>query len=336
MTNVGFGNLARHVMMQTQMTSVKGNMDRLSLELASGLKSDVGQSVGGDFQMLNDINRQLTVLDSYDHSVLDARMFTDTMQITLDRVQTMSADLSADLITTAANGTGSAAATASDAAMQDFDTLISSLNGRTGDKSLFAGAAVDGAASISADEMMTHLSAAVAGAGTVSDVITAVDDWFMSPGGGFETVGYLGSSDYLSPFQLSESQSASAEIKADDEELRILMRDMATAAIANDPGLALSPEEKLELLDTAGQSLLSNQDALTHTRAGLGYAEERIEIAETQNASSRTALTMAHNDIVTVDSTEVAGQFQAAQYQLEMIYTVTARLNSMSLMDYMR
>lgn len=336
MTITGYGTLARHVAMQMQMTSVKGDLDRLSLELASGLKSDIADSVGGDFQMLNDITRQLNVLNSYDQAVKDAQLFTDTMQTTMDRIQTMSADLSADLMTVSAGGVGDSAATASDAARQDFDTLISALNIRSGDKSLFAGAAVDSAATISAEDMMTHLSAAVAGAATVNDVITIVDDWFMSSGGGFETVGYLGSADYMSEFRLNEEQSASAEIKADDPEIRLLMRDMALASIANDPGLALTSNEKLELLGVASESLLSNQDAVTQARAGLGYAEERIEVAATANAATRTSLSMTQNEIVAVDSTEVAGKFQAAQYQLEMIYTVTSRLHSLSLMDYMR
>ncbi|TCL01429.1 flagellar hook-associated protein 3 FlgL [Shimia isoporae] len=336
MTINGFGNLARHVMMQTQMTSVKGEMDRLGQELASGLKSDVGASLGGDFKALNDINRQLTVLDSYDHALMDAKLFTSTMQTTLDRVQSLTQDLSAALISTASSGVGDSATTASKAAMDDFSTLVHSLNGRSGDKTMFAGAANDGPATISAEEMMTHLSAAVAGAATVNDVIAAVDDWFMAPGGGFETVGYLGSADPLSPFQLNEDASATVDIKADDDAIRALMRDTALAAIANDPGLGLNSADKLELLDTAGKRLLGSQDALTQTRSSLGYAEQKIGISETQNAATRTSLTMARNEITTVDSTEVAGQFQAAQYQLEMVYTITARLNSMSLMDYMR
>lgn len=266
MTITGYGTLARHVAMQTQMTSVKSDLDRLSLELASGLKSDIADSVGGDFQMLNDITRQLNVLGSYDQAVKDAQLFTDTMQTTMDRIQTMSADLSADLMTVSAGGVGDSAATASDTARQDFDTLISALNIRSGDKSLFAGAAVDGAATISAEDMMTHLSAAVAGAATVNDVITIVDDWFMSAGGGIETVGYLGSTDYMSKFRLNEETSASAEIKADDPEIRLLMRDMALASIANDPGLALTSNKKLELLGVASESLLSNQDAVTQAR----------------------------------------------------------------------
>ncbi|WP_270725540.1 flagellin [Shimia sp. Alg240-R146] len=336
MSIAGFGTLAQHLAMQRQMTSVKDDFNRLGQELASGLKSDIGSSVGGDFRALNDIERQLTVLDSYDQSTLDAKLFTGAMQTTLDRLHSMSSNLSESLITTASSGTGGSATTVSDLAMQDFETMVAALNGRSGDKSMFAGAATDGAATISATDMMTHLSAAVAGSATVNDVITAIDDWFMAPGGGFETVGYLGSANQLSPFQLSETESTSVQIKADNAEIRQLLRDTAIAAIANDPGLGLNNTDKLELLDTAGKAMLANQDAIIQTRANLGYSEERIEIAAAGNAASRASFSMAKNDIVTVDTTEVAGQYQAVQVQLEMVYTITARLNSMSLMDYMR
>ena len=139
----------------------------------------------------------------------------------------------------------------------------------------------------------------------------------------------------LSDFQLNEEISAGAEIKADDQELRLVMRDMALAALADDAALGLSSSDQLEIMEYAGLSLLSNQDALTQMRSGLGYTESRIEYAETENAATRTSLSIAHTEIVAVDSTEVASQFQAVEYQLEMVYAITARLNSMSLMDYM-
>ncbi|KPA20351.1 flagellar hook-associated protein FlgL [Shimia sp. SK013] len=335
MAVAGLGTLARHLAMQNQMTSVKSDFNRLGQELASGLKSDIGASVGGDFRALNDIERQLTVLDSYDQSTLDAKLFTGAMQANLDRLHSMSANLANSLITTVSSGTAGAATTASDMAMQDFESMVDTLNGRSADKSLFAGAATDGAATIPASEMMTHLSAAVAGSVTMTDVITAIDDWFMAPGGGFETVGYLGSANQISPFQLSETESTSVQIKADNEEIRQLLRDTAIAAIANDPGLALNSTDKLALLDTSGKAMLTNQDAIIQSRANLGYSEERIEIAATGNAASRASFSIARNDIATVDATEVAAEFQAVQLQLEMVYTITARLNSMSFMDYM-
>jgi flagellar hook-associated protein 3 FlgL len=332
----GFSNLAQHMMLSNQTTSTKNDLDRLAFELASGRKADLGASLGGDFRMLNDVESQLTVLNSYDQATIDASVFTTSMQTTLDRMQGISSDLSTALISTTSSGAAETLDTVSDRAKQDFESMVNALNGRIGDKSIFAGAATDGAATISADQMMSHLSTAVAGAVTVNDIITAVDDWFMAPGGGYETVGYIGSTNDLAPFKLNEDESAAVEIKADDMEIRQLLRDTALAAIANDSGLALNSTEKLQLLDTASTDLLTNQNELTHLRADLGYSEERIEAAGARNAATRTSLSMVQNDLVSADATDVAGQLHATQVQLELVYTITARLNDLSLMDYMR
>lgn len=329
------GDLAQHMMLNNHTTSTKNDLNRLAEELASGRKADISAALKGDFSLLADIERQLTVMESYDIVSKDAQVFTDAAQTTLEKIQSNSSALAKSLVTASVAGLEAPLDAVVTEAGDDFDALIGALNTSVGGSSLFAGTATDRGATISAADMMAQLSAAVAGSATISDIITTVDDWFMAAGGGFETTGYVGSANDLSPFRLSETETAEFTVRADDTELRALMRDTALAALAGDAGLALNAVEKKQLVSHAGEALLTQQDDLTNLRADLGFEQARIDDAATNSAAQQTSLSMAKNDLVSSDPVEIAGQLQAVETQLEMIYTVTARLSKLSLVNYL-
>ncbi len=330
------GDMAQHMMLRRQTTSVKSDLDRLANELGSGMKSDVARYVQGDFSMLAGVERQLTVLDGYSTAAVDARIFTETAQAVLGQVHTLSGDLGADLLSATQSGLAATVDSVANSAANDFDAIVNALNGRASNRTLFGGTSTGGAALISPNDMMTQLSAAVAGALTISDIVAAVDDYFMTPGGGFETNAYLGNQNDLAPFRLGDTETAHFNIRADDTEMREVMRDTALGALVNDAGLNLDAIEKKQLMQIAGERLLTGQDSLIRVQADLGFNQERIETAETNISAQRSSLQMTQNEFLTVDSADVAGKLQAVQVQLEMVYTITARLSQLSLANYLR
>lgn len=158
----------------------------------------------------------------------------------------------------------------------------------------------------------------------------------MAPGGGFETGAYLGSANDLAPMRLNDNQAAEFNFRADSTELREAMRDTALAALALDPGLNLTFDEQKHLLRTASESLLTGQDNLTTVRADIGFNQERVENAMAENSLSRSSMLMTQSDLLSADQTDVAGKLQAVQVQLEMVYTITARLSQLTLANYVR
>ena len=336
MTITSIGDMAQHMMNSLRTTTVKNDLNRLAYELGSGLKADVGASLNGDFYMLAGVERQLTVLEGYQTATQDATLFLEVAQTTLDQVQTVTGDLGRDLLSASESGLSASVESVARSAQNDFDAIVSALNGRVADRTLFGGTATDGAALISADDMMTQLSAAVAGAASISDIVDAVDDYFMTPGGGFETNAYLGSTNDLAPMRLNDTQSAVFEVRADSDELREAMRDTALAAMALDAGLNLNLSEQKQLMEVAGERLLTGQDNLTTVRATIGFNQERVEDAVASNAAQRSTMLMTQSDLLSADSTEVAGQLQAVQVQMELVYTITARLSQLTLANYVR
>ena len=332
------GDMAQQMMMSRRTSAVKNDLDRLAQELASGRKSDVAASLKGDFNMLAGVERQLTVLEGFEVAANDAKVFAEVAQASLKLIQNTAGGLGNDLMSASSSGLTASVDSVAKNARNDFDAIVSALNGRAGDRALFAGTATDAGALVSSDDMMTQISAAITAAGalTVTDIVTAVDDYFMAAGGGFETNAYVGSTNNLTAFRLNETETADYEIRADNTALRQAMRDTALAALADDPALNLDLTEKQQLMRTVGERLLSNQDQIVEVRADLGFNQERIENAQANNSAQRSALLMTQSDLLSADSTEVAGQLQAVQVQLELVYTITARLSQLTLANYIR
>ena len=77
----------------------------------------------------------------------------------------------------------------------------------------------------------------------------------------------------MSPFQLSESEALTVDIKATNPELKDTLKNLAIAAIAADKTLTVNNTERSALLLAAGEGMLRNQDGLTSLRAQIGFAE---------------------------------------------------------------
>lgn len=89
------------------------------------------------------------------------------------------------------------------------------------------------------------------------------------------------------------------------------------------------------MLMSSGEDLLTSQGALTAVRADLGYAESRLDESKVRLSAERASFEMSRNELLGVDPYETATRLEAVQFQLESLYTVTARLSQLSLVRYL-
>lgn len=335
MTQVSIGDLAQSYVLRRQNTLLKQEMGKLSMELSSGRTSDVASHLSGDYSHLADIERGLRVLRGFDTSATEAAQFTSAMQSALGHVQDVSSSLSNALFTSSSGYLETPINSAAHAAETDMQTLVSTLNSSLAGRSLFSGVATDRSAMASADDIMAELRTAIAGAATSSDVITIVTDWFDAPGGGFETMGYTGSTTGMSPFPMGDGQSVDLDLRADNTAIRAALKFTAIAALSAEDSLGFDLDSKKQMQIHAGEGLLTAQDGLTAIRADLGYAEERIDDNVARIASEKTSLEYARGELLGVDPYETATRLEDVQFQLESLYTITVRLSRLSLVEYM-
>lgn len=335
MTVTSIGDLARGYVLRSRNTALNQTLTRLTKEVASGRTSDPAARLNGHFSYLSQIEHDLTVAASYGAGAKEVQISASTMQAALGQIGEMTDELLGTL-TIAATGAGPTDITsvASDA-RGTVESTIAALNSSVAGRHLFSGAAVDRPALAEADILLSELRSSMAGAVSPADARAAADAFFDTPGGGFETLVYGGSTTSLAPVQLGAGESADLNLRADHVAFRETLKNAALVALADDPGLALDEGARRGLFGDALDGLLSARDAQVVVRADLGFAEERIARASTRVEAEISGLQIARNELLEVDPFEAATELEAVQLQLETLYTVTARTSRLSLVNFL-
>lgn len=330
-----FGDLAQSFSLQRRGAALKTEMARLNEELTSGQVSDVKSVLAGNTSYLAGIENDLRVLDGYRVAGAEAGQFADAMQLALDRIQTASSNYSQDLLVTAQNASGQVLDQFAEDARSELETIVSALNTTVGGRTVFAGTATNQNPLADVDTILTGLQTALTGATSVDDVMAMTDVWFADPAG-FAATAYQGSDTSLAPFRLGEGETVALSTTANDAALREVIKVVALAGMADDGSLSLSSDQKRELLSRAATDLLSAQTDLTAIRASVGASQERISQIESRNSAERTSLEFAKGALLGADPYETATKLEEVQFQLQALYTVTARMSDLSLVNFIR
>ena len=97
MNYVSVGDMAQSYMLRKHNVQLKQTMNTLTEEVVSGIRSDIGAAVKGDFTSLSAVQRSIGILTSYNQANTEATVFLGSMQSALDVVQTLSGDVGSAL-----------------------------------------------------------------------------------------------------------------------------------------------------------------------------------------------------------------------------------------------
>ncbi len=333
MTMTSLGDLAQSVMLRNQSVAVRQNMNRLAQEVTTGLTSNLTKHLQGDFTYLSDIERNLTLIDAYRVSSLEAAGMSGTMQTALAGLQDLSMDLGSVLLTSANYAQQTVTRTAAD---NSWERSVAVLNTQFAGRSLFSGSATDKPALADSGVIRTTIRDYIGVETSAAGIRSLVDQWFDTPGGGYETVAYLGSQTGLAPHRLDPKSQVSLDLRADTAAIRDVLKFTALAVLATDPALTLSDQDRASLQRQSGEGLVQAQETIAYLRADLGFAEAKIEDSRVRLASERTSFELARNELIAIDPFDTATRLAEAQTQLESLYAVTARLSRLSLAEFLR
>lgn len=329
------GDLAQTFKLRQQNTQLKLQMARLTEELASGKAADLTRQLSGNFGHLSDIEHDLIVLDSYRGAANMAGIATSTMQSALEVVQSAAGDLGAVAVISSTTTGGITIDAIAEQGRGALDTIVSALNTEIAGRSLFSGTDIEATPLATADILLAEVRTALGGATTAADVVAALDTFFDTPGGSFETLIYQGGTNFLAPYQLGEGESVRLDLRADDPAIRNILKNTVMAAMADDAALTLSSGERIVLAQQSGERLLTSQDEVIGIRANLGFAQSRIDQSLTRITTEMSSLEFARNGLVSVDQFRTATELENVQIQLETLYTLTARSSRLSLVNFL-
>lgn len=336
MNFLSVGDLALSFQNIRQNTQIKTELARLSQELASGQTSDLATATSGDFSPLTSLMRDLKANGAYAAANAEAELFATAMQTSLAKVHDSTTELGSALLTAGTLENPTMIQTTTVDAKVKFESVIAAFNTRVADRYAFSGAATDTKPLADADTILTALQAAISVETTAIGVENAIDTWFDTVGGGFETIGYAGSPTGMSPFRLSDSDAVVLDKTAADPGIREVLKGIATAALIGEGALASSPAEQTALARSAGQKMINAESTLVILRAEIGSAEARIGDTSARNIAEKQSLEIARNNITAIDPYAAATQLEAVNLQLETLYSLTVRMSRLSLAEYMR
>ncbi len=333
MSMISLGDLAQSYMLRRQNTDLKSDLQRLTTELTTGTAADTGRHVGGDYSPLAGIDASLSRLQGYKATTSETALLTGAMQTVLNTVEGMASSLGPSLLA-ASNAGATQVNLAAGEARQKLDTAVALYNTDLGGRALFAGVATDGNAVVDVETLLTALDLEILGATTANDLEARITAWFEAPAG-YATAGYLGG-DPLTSVAVAPGETANLDFTAADPGIRDTLKGLAMAAMLGRGALAGDPSARADLARLAGENLISSQTSRTNMAARLGTVEGQVEAASVRNSAEASALTIARNGITAIDPYETAATLEATRQQLEMLYTLTARISRLSLVDFLR
>ena len=334
MPRTSLGDLTHSYILRRQATDLKAAAQRLTFEVTTGLVGDTARAVSGDLVPLAGIETSLTRLQAFRSATTEAGLFASGMQEALGVLDRLSGDLSTSLVTASNSGHAAMIAAVGADAAERFDSAISTLNTRLGDRSLFSGMATSQPALVSAETIMQALDSVVAGTTTAETAAAAVSAWFASPTG-FAAVAYRGG-DPMSPLPVSPEDEVRLEVTALDPTILRMVEGLALGALIDRASAPPTNAERTTLARLAGERLMSGQTDRAGLAARVGTAEARIEAAVQRNDTERSALELVRAGVLSVDPYAAASELQAVQSQIEALHAITARLSRLSLVDFLR
>lgn len=333
MNAVSYGDLAQSFLLRRHTVSAKTELQLLNTEVVTGQARDITARVRGHVEPLAALDSTLSRLDGYATLARETALTAATMQTALETISTVSSDLSEVLITSNNSAITSWVTAAGSTARANLNTVVSALNTRIGDHSIFAGKATSSPAVLDGETLLTAVQTAVAGAVSAADVQAAVSAWFDDPAG-YEATMYQGGV-AREPLSVAAGEQAQLNITATDPAIKETLKGLTMAALLDKGILANAPQARMDLAKNAGLHLLQSSTDRAYLTGRLGAVQAQIDNAASRNSAEATSLRIFRNEITTVDPYEAAVKLQDMQSQLERIYTLTARMTRLSLMDYL-
>lgn len=208
-----------------------------------------------------------------------------------------------------------------------LEQVFTVLNTRHGERYLFAGeATATRPMAGSVDDLLADIRQIAGTAGDAGAFETALDDYFNTPGGGWQAARYGGSA----------TPPDGDAVTAADPAITQLISGLAVMALSSPDQAPALFDRAPDALEAAASRLSAGQTALMEVRAGQGLAQSTLASRREALDMEETVLTAALNELSARDQYEAATELRELERNLEAAYMVTARLANLSLTNFLR
>lgn len=329
------GDASRFAQLRQSNALLKSRLAVLSKEVATGLKSDVPASLGGNMGRLAQVQSRLAMFETYDRNAALARSEQDGLQTALTAISNLATSRGTQMLT-GPTLSENAVDTFSTQAAQDFSAVVRMLNTDVGGRFVLSGTAVTTPPLSQSGEILDLARAQVSGMSDPTKISAAIDSWFDSDApDGFAAKAFHGNSDPTSS-GVSPYTTITHDLNALDPAFRTVLKGLVMGALASDSSLGLSSASKAALLGEGGQRVSQGGSLMMGVQAKVGMQQEHIQEAVSRNAAEASALSVVRSDMLSADPYETASALTQTEANLQNLYALTARMSRLSLTDYIK
>jgi len=332
----GYPDLLSYSRQSRATVQIRERLDKASLEAVTGLQSDLTQATNGEVGRAHLLGK---ALNDVDHGLQINALSTVRMSMISGAVSGARESI---------NGLGPRASIAlasenevhmrllSDEAAGTLKSVMSAFSAAQGPRNLFSGTKTDTATYAAPEVLLEDIKNIMANATSLADADTQISNYFDSPTGGFETRIYQGSQGSGPGVPIGNGNTLSQDLKGNNQTIKDTLRGLAVMANTFEMKGTISESELGDIYANAASFVTTGSNGLVTKEGSLGLISETLGKTKARFDSERSTLTNAYNDMFGRDQFEAAAELQSLQIQLEASYTLTSRLSSLSLSNFLR
>lgn len=324
-------SLYQNQLVRGQLRTLQEEMARLERQMASGRKAERFSELGGsDTRRVAVLKDARTALDGYDTTLSRLNFRLTQVDLNLNDIQTVTADIFSQTIDS--DLLGEKPAQLKRAATDAIARVIDRLNASADGARLFAGVETATQPVRDADSMMTELQAAIGALTPPNDgdpaaVAQVVSDYFA------DTANWYQGGVAMQPVRVDESQELDASVTAADPAFAQVLSGLFMAALVT-PDQFTDSTDYRGYINGAGALMSQGNQQVRERIASNGDQQSFAEDIQDLHGRARTLLDEQEDDLLGVDLAALITRVTALQTQLQASYQLTGQLRNLSLVNF--
>ncbi len=330
----GFPDLLGFTQRNRTIGGLKARLDIVSREAVTGVQADITKATNGLTGQAHIIFKALSDIDQGARLGAMSKTRLDMTTGAVSGARTAMNGIGTRAVVALENGGAAGTNILADEAEGNLRSVMGALNVQQGSRNLLSGAATDQLTFAAPDVLLDDIRNIMQTAGSADEIESAIETYFESPTGGFQTNIYKGSDRAAPPINIGDGQTLEMSLRGDDKAFRDSLRGLVTLATAADAPL---DKDGFRQVFKAGADVAGNAESgLIETEGRLGILQESLGRAQERQQAEKASLTTAYQNLVGRDQYEAASELKQLEVALESSYIITSRISGLSLSNYLR
>lgn len=328
--------------LQLTMSNTQKEITKVGKEAVDGTYYDVGAQLGVATSQSLDFSRESARLQAIVDANALAEQRMETSQLALEKMQESAQKIVNTFSALTASSGETVNKTAADTALAQLDAFLGLANSASKGEFLFSGINTDAqtldgdfVADVTAD-FDTKLSAYMtANSITGTDKMTAAQmtsflDGYMAS---FDWSSWTNASDTVMTSRISPTETVKTSTSINDDGFKNLV--LSAVIGAQLAGKTLDSAARAVVTERVYTTAYQSVQGVISARSQIGLSQARVDTANESMSAQKTIIDTQLQNLVGVNQDEASSRLLLLSTQMELAYKITAKIQNLSLVNYL-